>query len=49
MQKLWDNFFSFFTVSGSVRAKPQVQDMYKTITHIDYLKDLFLGECFTLC
>ena len=42
-------FFFFFTVTGCARVKLQQQGIYQTITLIDDLKYLFLGECFTLC
>ena len=38
----------FSTVTGTVRVKLQHQGVYKTITHIDDLKDCFPHECFTL-
>ena len=42
-------FFFFFTVTGCARVKLQQQGIYQTITLIDDLKYLFLGECLTLC
>ena len=50
MQKTVEQkFFFFFTVTGCARVKLQQQGIYQTITLIDDLKYLFLGECLTLC
>ena len=44
-QKKKEIFFS--TITGTVRVKLQHQGVYKTITLIDDVKDLFPHECLT--
>ena len=49
-KKLWNirNFFSFFTVNGSVCIKLQENGSYNIITHIDEFKEIFPDEDFTV-